>query len=269
MPFSWSNAGKGAAGGAAAGSMFGPWGTGIGAIAGGIFGGFGGDNGADELQKRRDEYYRQVLGRQAPQAGPAAQSALSGFRNNQSDLIGRLEAMSRGEGPSLATETLKQGQDRTMAQQSSLAQGGRGNAALASFMAMNNTARSGQQMAGDAAAARIAEQQMAFGQLGGAINQGRQSDEANSQFNAQQTNFRDQANLEAKLRTMGYNDAAIQAILASQSGQAMQPTLGDQIMAGGAGMMSLGASQRAQSKAGMSPIAAGYPGAGGYYTPRG
>jgi len=206
-------------------------------------------NPYDDVNKRMEEYYRQVQGRAAPQAGAASQSATSGFRNNQSDLIGRLEAMSKGQGPSLATETLRQATDRNMAQQSSLAQGGRGNAALAGFTAANNSARLGQQAAGDAATARIAEQQMALGQLGGAINAGRGSDEANSQFNAQQTNFRDQANLEAQLRARGLDDAAIQQILQNQMQQAGRPTMGDQLMAGGTGLLGFGASMQAQSRA--------------------
>lgn len=225
-----------------------PIGLGV-AGAGALYNAFQGDPYSD-VNKRMEEYYKQVQGRGAPQAGPAAQSTTSSFRNNQADLINRLGALSRGEGPSLATETLRQATDRNMAQQSSLAQGGRGNAALASFTAANNSARLGQQAAGDAATARIAEQQMAFGQLGNAVNAGRQSDEANSQFNAQQTNFRDQANLEAMLRARGYDDQAIQQILQNQMTAAGKPRLGDQLMAGGAGLLGFGASMQGQSKAG-------------------
>lgn len=203
----------------------------------------------DDVNRRMERYMQMVQGRQAPQAGPAAQSALSGFRDNQSNLISRLEAMSRGEGPSLATETLKQATDRNMAQQSSVAAGGRGNAALAQFTAANNMGRLGQQASGDAATARIAEQQMALQQLGSNINAGRQSDEGNSQFNATATNFRDRDNLEAKLRTMGYNDQAIQQMLQNMTSAAGRPTMGDQLMAGGAGLLSFGATQQAQANA--------------------
>lgn len=188
-----------------------------------------------------------VAPRQAPQAGPASQAQTSGFRTNQQDLINRLEALSKGQGPSLAAEQLRQATDRNMKQQSSIAQTGRGNAALAGIQASNMSGQLGAQAASDSAVARIAEQQMALQQLGGAINQGRTSDQDLSQFNALQTNYRDQFNIEAQLRARGLDDAAIQAILAMkmQSAQnAQQQSMGNQLMAGGAGLLALNGSNQ-------------------------
>ena len=99
-------------------------------------------------------------GRTAPQAGPAAMGQTSDFRGNQQDLISRLEALSKGQGPSLAAEQLRQATDRNMGQQASIAQSGRGNAALAGLTAANQGAQLGQQAASDSAVARIAEQQI-------------------------------------------------------------------------------------------------------------
>src|SRR5262245_5594735 len=107
MPINWGQGGQGAVGGAlggaAAGAPFGPWGIGIGAAAGGILGGLGGlFSGDDESKRRYEEYLRQVQNRQAPQLGAAGQAGLSDFRRNQQGLVGQLEAMASGRGPSLA-----------------------------------------------------------------------------------------------------------------------------------------------------------------------
>lgn len=182
-----------------------------------------------------------VPGRQTPQAGPASVAQTSGFRQNQQDLIGRLEALSKGQGPSLAAEQLRQATDRNMKQQASIAQGGRGNAALAGITAANNASAMGSQAASDSAVARIAEQQMALQQLGGAINQGRTADQDLSQFNALQNNYRDQFNVEAQLRARGLDDEAIANIMRMRLGS-QKPGTADQLMAGGAGLLALNGS---------------------------
>lgn len=191
-------------------------------------------------------------GRAAPQAGPAAVAQTSGFRNNQEELIGRLEAMSKGQGPSLAAEQLRQATDRNMKQQASIAQSGRGNAALAGIQASNVSGQLGAQSASDSAVARIAEQQMALQQLGGAINQGRTSDQDLSQFNALQNNYRDQFNIEAQLRARGMDDEQIRALLQmkmASAQQKQQSSFGNQLMGGGAGLLSLYGSQQQGKKA--------------------
>lgn len=256
-------------------------GIGLAATGAGMLGNFFGGNPMKGVNKDLDEYQRQVMGgskfvpggpgisgmmngktvqvpgRQAPQAGPAALAQTSGFRANQQDLISRLEALSKGQGPSLAAEQLRQATDRNMSQQASIAQSGRGNAALAGLTAANNSMQLGQQAASDSAVARIAEQQMALQQLGGAIGQGRGQDQDLSQFNALQTNFRDQFNIEAQLRARGLDDQAIQAILgmkAASAQQAAQNSWSNQLMAGGAGLLSLAGTQnRPQAPSGPTP----------------
>lgn len=200
-------------------------------------------------------------GRTAPQAGPAAQAQTSGFRQNQADLISRLEALSKGQGPSLAAEQLRQATDRNMSQQASIAQSGRGNAALAGIQASNASAGLGAQAASDAAVARIAEQQMALQQLGQNVATGRTQDQDLGQFNALQTNYRDQFNIEAQLRARGLDDEAIRAILGMKMASAQaaqQGSLGNQLMAGGAGLLALSGSNSSAGKKpgpqmGMSP----------------
>lgn len=261
---------KGTLGGAATGAGIGTIimpgvgtaiGAGIGGLAGGIAGYFGSNNDADEQRKRLEQERLRILGRQAPQAGMASQAGLSGFRDNQQELVQRLDALSRGQGPSLAAEQMRAATDRNQAAQASFANSGRGGG-MSAINASNNMGRLGAVAAQDSMAGRIAEQQGALSQLGGAINQGRTSDEASSQFNAQQQNFRDQANLEAKLRTMGLNDEQIRATLMQQQAQANQPTLGDQLMAGGAGSLAMIASQqKGGAQSGGMP---GYPQWGNY-----
>lgn len=261
MP-NWEQGIKGGIGGGLGGfGVGGPIGGLVGAglgFAGGLFG--GGESDADKEQRKRlEEYYNQVMNRQAPQAGPAAQSGYSGFRQNQSDLIGRLEALSQGRGPSLAAQQFAQATDRNMAQQQALAGGGRGGP-MAAFNAANNMGMLGANAAQGSAQARIAEQQMALGMLGNTIHQGRGADEQTNMFNAGQTNSMSQANLEARLRGMGMNDQAIQAALSGLSGQNARqggPGLGDQLLAGGAGLFSFGATQNAKQTPTSMPTGVG------------
>lgn len=266
MAADWGGGAKGAAGGAmtgaSIGSVAGPYGAAVGGVIGGIGGGlaglFGG-GGDDENQKRLEEYRRQIAARGELQLGPAEQASTSDFRGNQQGLIQRLEALSSGQGPSLATEQLRQATDRNMSQQASIAQSGAGNATLANLVAANNSQKLGQDAAQQAAIARIVEQQAAQQQLASVVQGARGQDEISSQFNAQQKNFAAQANLEAKLKLMGLNDAAILQIMAQQ-GAPRPPGMGDQILAGGIGTLGMLASQRMQS--GANKAAQPQPGGG-------
>lgn len=236
--------------------------------------GLGGGGAMDGVNKQVNDQYRAVAGdpgysgfswggrrfgareatpgRSAPQAGPAQVAQTSGFRANQEELINRLEAISKGQGPSLAAEQLRQATDRNMKQQSSIAQTGRGNAALAGIQASNASGALGAQAASDSAIARIAEQQMALSQLGQAIGQGRTQDQDLSQFNALQNNFRDQFNIEAQLRARGMDDEQIRALLGMKMAAAQQKdqqSFGNQLMGGGAGLLSLYGTQQKGNKA--------------------
>lgn len=250
----WEDAIKGGSGGAMAGSTFGPYG----AVAGGLIGGTlgylgGGESEADKRQKQQlQAYYDQVGSRQAPQAGQASQAGYSSFRGNQSELVGRLEALSKGQGPSLAAQQFQQATDRNMASQQSMAQSGRGGP-LAAFNAANNMGQLGAQAAQGSAMARTNEQMQAFNQLGLTIHGARGADEGINQFNAGQQNQTSMANLDARLRSMGMNDQARLQILQQMGGQnaqqAGQAGVGDQMLAGGGSMMSFMASQKAAAAA--------------------
>jgi hypothetical protein len=218
----------------------------LGGIQKGISGGWGYQPGYspmfDILRGRTPQQKQFTPGRTAPQAGAAALAQTSGFRANQQELVSRLEALSKGQGPSLAAEQLRQATDRNMSQQASIAQTGRGNAALAGIQASNMSGALGAQAASDSAAARIQEQQMAFQLLGGAIGQGRGQDQEHNQFNALQTNFRDQFNTSAQLQARGQDDDAFLRLMQIRAGLAQQKAnqgLGNQLMAGGAGLLAM------------------------------
>lgn len=242
-----TEAGKGAVGGALTGAAVGSVipgvgtaiGAGAGALIGGIGGYFGGNNDEDEYKKRLEEYYNSIGGRGVPQMGPAAQGRYSDFRTNQRSMIDRLDAMSRGQGPSLAAQQFQQATDRNMASQQALASSGRGGA-MGSFNAANNMGMLGAQAAQGSAQARTAEQLQAYQQLGLSIYGARGADEQMNQFNAGQQNNAAIQNLDARLRAMGMNDQARIQLLAQMQGQANQPTFGDQLLAGGAGAFAQG-----------------------------
>jgi hypothetical protein len=236
MP-NWSGGAQGAAGGAATGAAIGgPWGAAIGGVAGGLLGMFGSDDG-DQNKQALEQYRKMVMNRQAPQMGDAAQASASGFRANQQAMIDRLDALASGRGPSIASAQLNEATDRNIASQQSMAQSGRGNAAYANMVAANNMQNLGQGAAQQSVAARLQEQQLANQMLGSTLQQARGSDEQLSQFNAQQQNYAAEANLTAKLKAMGLNDDAILNALGQYRQAAQMPTLGTQIMAGGAGAL--------------------------------
>lgn len=240
----WGQGLKGAAGGAlAGGSIGGPIGAGIGGLIGGGLGLFGGGNGDQDEMRRRSNAA-------AFQMGPAAQSQYSSFRGNQADLVAMLEAQARGEGPSLAQAQLQKATDRNQKGQQALAAGAQGpNAMLAQFQAMQNSAGLGAQASQDAAIARMQEQFNAQSQLGGAIGQARYGDEANNQFNAAARNQNAWGNLQAQMENRGQNNS----MLMNAYGASQTPGLGDQLMAGGAGMFSQAAT------AGASNVPTGAP----------
>lgn len=229
----------GAMQGAAMGSVIPGIGTGIGALAGGavgLLGGLFGGGGNDEYRKRLAAMEQEFANREAPQAGSAERGQYSNFRGNQAALISQLEALSRGQGPSLAALQMREAMDRAAGAQAGLAAGaaGRGvgqGAALRN--AANTTAAIQSQGARDTGMMRANEQLGALNQLGITIHSARGADESMNRFNASQGNQFALANLDAQLRAMGMNDAArLQALQSAMQGGG--PGLGTQILAGGA-----------------------------------
>lgn len=250
----WGGGLKGASGGALAGSALG----GIpGAVVGGAVGGLAGLWGSgnpndDKLRAQQEWFMKQLGGREADQMGAPAQSGYSDFRGNQTGLVNRLETMANGQGPSVSREQFKAATDRNNAQQMAMAASGHGGP-LAAMGAANNMGQLGAQAAQGSAMGRVAEQMGAIQQLGGTINQGRQADENTNQWNAGAQNDQMRANLDARLKGMQLNDDARLRLMSLMGGnnqaQATRPGLGDQVLAGGAGLYSMGTTQAAQQAA--------------------
>lgn len=267
MP-NWGQGAQGAAGGAAVGTAILPgWGTAIGAGVGGAIGLFSGGGGPkyDEVLRRRLLELEQEFANNPAQAGDAAQSENSQFRTNQATLIGNLERMGRGEGPSAATQMMREANDRAVAGQASAAAGaaGRGaNAGAAYLNAANQSAGLTSQANRDAGIMRTNEQLGALNQLGVTIHGARGADEATSRFNAGQVNDTARANLQARIQQMQLQLQAISGaggpLITSNS-----PGMGTQTMAGGAsalgGMMNARGAGMGQAPAG--PTAGANPAA--------
>lgn len=218
---------QGGLGGAATGAAFGPGGALVGGGIGALLGGLGGMFGAGQNQpgsQQRDMLLG--LASEAGRRGAPQQSQLSGFRDDQKDLIARLKALANGQGPSLATEMLRKQNETNTQNQVAMAGGARGNPALAARQAQNNAAGMANASNAQAAQARIAEQLGALQQLGLTSYGARGQDEANSQFNS---------NL--LLRGLQGNDATrIGAITGSMQGEQMAaqaPSWGDYLMGSG------------------------------------
>lgn len=258
MGFSLGGFLQGLAGGALGGSSFGPAGGILGGLGGGLLGGFGGSGQNEELMNRYKELYGQIGDRQLQEAGPAAQAGYSGFRGNQTRLVNQLEALSQGRGPSLADAQMRAAMDRSAGQQAGLAQSGRGNPAAAMFQAQTGLGGMQTRAAQDAAQARIAEQQMALQQLGLTLHGARGQDEQTNQFNANEQNQTALANLDARLRKMGLDDATRLSILQGMGGAAgPQPNVGAGVLAGGASMFTQNAAMNAQQAASDGPFRQG------------
>lgn len=139
----WSSGAGGAASGAAAGSVLGPWGTAGGAILGGLGGLFGGSNDGptEEQLAARANYAR-----------------LGGALDQQAAYMQRI---ARGQ-ESVSAEQLRASLGQTMAQQRSMAAGAAPqNQAMANIQASRNAMNLGSGLAGQQAIAGMQERQQA------------------------------------------------------------------------------------------------------------
>jgi hypothetical protein len=258
----WSDALKGGLGGATAGMATG---NPIGALAGGALGFLGGmfGGGSDPAGSQQNKYLLELAEEaKGRQFDPAS---YSDFRTDQREHINRLKALASGQGPSLATEMLRKATGDAAANQTAMAAGARGNPALAARQALNNTAGITAQANQAGAMARAQEQLSALQQLGLGIYGARGQDEGMNQFNAAQ-----------QAQMMSNNDRirlmALGGSLEAQQFMSQQPTFGDYLMGAGGSLGQIIALARQgkadqQGQGGMSRIAPGSPGAGGYYTP--
>lgn len=216
---------QGGLGGATAGAgIGGPYGAlvggGIGMLGGALGGMFGGSPGGSEQNKQLLALANEAAGRQYDPA------AYSSFRGDQTDYLGRLRALSSGQGPSLASEMLRQNTENATANQAAMAAGARGNAAMAARQGMNNAAGITAQGAQSAAMARAQEQLGALQQLGLGIYGARGQDESMNQFNAQSVLQQQRQNDATRLGALGQS-------LGAQQYMGTQPTAGNYLLGAG------------------------------------
>lgn len=250
MP-NWGQGAQGAAGGAAVGSVAGPWGAAAGGVIGGALGLFGGSSGSTigGYDQRRQDLLMQIQGAQGRDGLELGQNERSAggqeFRTGQQDLIRQLQAQSRGQGPSLAGMQAYATMDRGMAQQQSLAAGAApGNEALAARQAMQNSGGLAANTAMTAAQGRMAEQMSAQQQLGGVLGNARNQDIGNEQFNAGWTNNRNLSQAQLLMQQRQMNDSRemqLRQLEFQNGGGKITPgnQLGTQIMSGGANALAM------------------------------
>lgn len=276
MP-NWGQGLQGATGGAMGGAAIGgPIGGVIGGAVGGLAGLLGGSGpqkrdymlpGFDERQRRLNEAISGAGGvgaptAQAAQIGPMGQAGMGGeFRGGQQQLIGQLQQQAMGQGPSLAQMQFDRNLDQGIAAQIAAARSGVGNASAANRGAAQNIGGLTQDLAGQAAQARMQEQLMARQQLAGVLGTARGQEMQGSQFNVGQQNqgtlaqagFDQQtslANQDAYLRNqqlqnqygLGLRELELQNAMQQRQGLAgfsggQQNMTGTQFLSGGAGAL--------------------------------
>lgn len=167
----WGNGAKGAAGGALAGSAFGPWGAAIGGTAGGLIGLFGGDD-ADAPPPVNLPYFEEDRARLGGMLD--GHSAFAG--SEWGGLISQLQARASGAAPSVAGNAYKQASQDSQNNLASLSQNSMspGGARQAQLQAGHIQ----QGLAQGYGAAALQEQQANQGALGQALSA---RDQINSQ----------------------------------------------------------------------------------------
>jgi hypothetical protein len=191
-------------------------------------------------------------------------------RGQQSNLAGMLFQQATGATPGAGELAVQRQAGNAMAQQTSMAQMARGaNAALAARNAARMNAGIGVNAAGQAGIAQMQDQQAAQGQLAGLLGHMRGQDIQTAGANQQSQLAQQQLQLGGLAQLLGVDQAALQQDLAKR-----QIDAGDKGMLGSAMQVAgqIGAAYATGGMGGgaapgMSPIAKGYPGAGGYYTP--
>lgn len=154
------------------------------------------------------------------------------FRTDQGQLIQALQAQAAGQGPSLAAEQLRQGQQANVAAQMAALASARGGANPAMARQTMQSAQQIQaQTARDAALARIQEQMNAQQQLGGVLQQARTGDiqtaEQAQNLAIQQANLGQQyQDLKAKYTAMGIDQQRADQYAAIETERLRQSAMG-------------------------------------------
>lgn len=160
------------------------------------------------VKKNNDALLNKFSNVSAPQAGQVQIDPNAGAKNaaGQQSLITQLQAQANGTGPSLASGMLKQGTDRTLANQAALAATmGASNPALAQRQLATNAITANQQLAQASAQQRMQDQINGQSQLGSVLNNARGQDIGLATAQAGLTQGTNLANLQAGTATNAQN----------------------------------------------------------------
>lgn len=136
-----------------------------------------GDVEAAQVANVRDAQAAQIGNMDLATAAQIDQAKQAQFRTGQESLVAQLQQQAAGQGPSLAEAQLKTAQNRNLAQQLAIAGASRGgNAGLQARQLQQNMATSGQELANQAAQARMQEQLAARQQLQSTLAGAREQD---------------------------------------------------------------------------------------------
>lgn len=198
-------------------------------------------------------------------------------RAQMQGLAGQLQGVAGGQSAGAGELAVNRQMHSAAAAQQAMARMARGaNSVLAARSAARNTMDLGVAGAGQAAQAQMQDQAAARGQLQGLLGGMRGGDLQTQQLEQGQQGQNAQIIQSYLAQLMGLDQARMQRGLAHQQVAAQDTGHGAQLLqaAGQAGMMAAtggfggGPILGGAGGGGMSPIAAGYPGAGGYYTPQ-
>jgi hypothetical protein len=165
--------------------------------------------GAQVYRDQAAQQQQMVQGRPTPmvQGAQLNTTRADEARGGQQQLAADLLAASRGQGPSVAQEQLRQGAEKNLAGAVALTNSTRGmGGAAAAGQLQAARAQVGQQMASDAALLRAQEVTQARGQLGGVLGDVRQADLATASQQAQLEQQAGLANQQASLEDQARKD---------------------------------------------------------------
>lgn len=165
---------KGAAGGAAAGAVLGPYGALVGAGAGAAYGYITSGSGASEDEKKRNNL--NDVGRNVGYFADDAHVQYQQHNQRLDGALNDLQARANGQNSISALQLHQSLQQNLAVQRAQQAGASPGNAAMAARSAANNSARLGYGLAGQQSLAGLAERAQAQDQYGSLLSNSRGQD---------------------------------------------------------------------------------------------
>lgn len=267
---------KGAASGAMAGAALGPWGAAAGGLIGGALGYFGSGSSAPAIAKGPEtaDYQRQYLKDYLARGAPMMNTAQSDqARAQQQQLAQMLFQQANGQRQGAGELAVQRQVNNAQANTTSAAQMARGaNTAMAMRNAARTNADIGVNGAGQAGIAQLQDQQSAQNQLNGLLGTTRGQDISTAGANQMSQLQQQQLQMNALSQMLSVDQASLgqgnkSAELQAADQQRRDAQMAALMQAGGTAAAAYAGYSAKPPQ--MKPIAAGNPGAGGYWTPGG